>query len=93
MFVEVIMKNFKRTFAFIFFMLAGIVLGAFIAYICSGKAYVGWLAWGKSVGIENVSVDLYVIKFNIGLMIKATISQIFTIAAALIIFAKTCKGL
>ena len=93
MFVEVIMKNFKRTFAFIFFMLAGIVLGAFIAYICSGKDYVGWLAWGKSVGIKNVSVDLYVIKFNIGLMIKATISQIFTIAAALIIFAKTCKSL
>ena len=25
------MKNFKKTFAFIFFMLAGIILGAFIA--------------------------------------------------------------
>ncbi|MBO5449647.1 MAG: DUF4321 domain-containing protein [Ruminococcus sp.] len=87
------MKNFKRTFAFIFFMLAGIILGAFLAYICSGKAYVGWLAWGKSIGIENVSVDLYVIRFNIGLMINATISQIFTIAAALIVFSKTCKNL
>lgn len=87
------MKNFKKTFAFIFFMLAGIILGAFIAYICAGKAYVGWLAWGKSVGIENVSLDLYVIKFNFGLMINATISQIFTIAAALIVFSKTCKGL
>lgn len=74
-------------------MLAGIILGAFIAYICAGKAYVGWLAWGKSVGIENVSLDLYVIKFNFGLMINATISQIFTIAAALIVFSKTCKGL
>lgn len=74
-------------------MLAGIVLGAFIAYICEGKAYVGWLAWGKSVGIENIAVNLYVIKFNIGLMVHATISQIFTIAAALIIFSKTCKNL
>lgn len=87
------MKNFKRTFAFIFFMLAGTVLGAFIAYICAGKSYVGWLAWGKSVGIENISINLYVIKFSFGLMINATISQIFTIAAALIVFSKTCKGL
>lgn len=28
-------------------MLAGIILGAFIAYVCEGKDYVGWLAWGK----------------------------------------------
>ena len=82
------MKNFKKTFAFIFFMLAGIILGAFIAYVCEGKDYVGWLAWGK-----NLAIDLYVIKFNIGLMVHATISQIFTIAAALIVFSKTCKGL
>ncbi len=87
------MKNFKRTFAFIFFMLAGIVLGAFLAYICDGKSYVGWLAWGKNIGFENVSVDLYVIKLSFGLMIRATISQIFTIAAALIVFSKTCKNL
>ena len=82
------MKNFKKTFAFIFFMLAGI-----IAYVCEGKDYVGWLAWGKNVGIESFAIDLYVIKFNIGLMVHATISQIFTIAAALIVFSKTCKGL
>ena len=87
------MKNFKRTFAFIVFMLAGIVLGAFLAYICDGKSYVGWLAWGKNIGVENVSVDLYVIKLSFGLMIRATISQIFTIAAALIVFSKTCKNL
>jgi hypothetical protein len=87
------MKNFKKTFAFIFFILAGIILGAFIAYVCEGKDYVGWLAWGKKVGLENISVDLYVIKLDFGFMVKATISQIITIAAALIVFSKTCKNL
>ena len=87
------MKNFKRTFAFIFFVLAGIVLGGFIAYVCDGKDYVGWLAGGKNVGFENVSVDLYVIRFSFGLMIRATISQIFTIPASLVLFSKTCKNL
>ncbi|MBP3793570.1 MAG: DUF4321 domain-containing protein [Ruminococcus sp.] len=87
------MKSFKKTFAFIFFILAGIILGGFLAYVCEGKDYVGWLAWGKKVGLENISVDLYVIKLDFGFMVKATISQIFTIAAALIVFSKTCKNL
>ena len=83
----------KKTFAFIFFIMAGIILGGFLAYVCEGKDYVGWLAWGKKVGLENISVDLYVIKLDFGFMVKATISQIFTIAAALIVFSKTCKNL
>ena len=87
------MKNFKKTFAFIFFVLAGIVLGAFLAYVCAGKSYVGWLAWGKELGIQNVAVDLYVIRFSVGLMFNATISQLITIPLALIIYAKTCKSL
>jgi hypothetical protein len=87
------MKSFKKTFAFIFFILAGIILGGFLAYVCEGKDYVGWLAWGKKVALENISVDLYVIKLDFGFMVKATISQIFTIAAALIVFSKTCKNL
>lgn len=83
----------KKTFAFIFFLLAGLVIGGFLAYICEGRPYVGWLAWGRSVGIENISVDLYVVRFGFGLMIQATISQIITIPLSLIIFSKTCKSL
>lgn len=83
----------KKTFAFIFFLLAGMVLGGFIAYICDGRPYVGWLAWGRNIGIESVSVDLYVLKFSIGLMVQATISQIITLPLSMIVYAKTCKGL
>lgn len=75
------------------FIMAGIVLGAFIAYICAGKEYVGWLAWGKELGIQSFSVDLYVIRFAFGLMFNATISQLITIPIALIVYAKTCKSL
>lgn len=85
------MEKFKKTFAFLFFILAGIVLGAFVAYVCGGKPYVDWLSWGRDIGIENVAVDLYVIRFDLGLMIHATISQIFTITLALILFAKVGK--
>ena len=87
------MDKFKKGFAFIFFMLAGIVLGAFLAIICENKPYVYWMSWGKDLGIENFSVDLYVIKFSLGLMVHATISQIVTILIALIAFAKIGKNI
>ncbi len=87
------MKNARRTFAFIFFMLAAVVLGALIAYLCDGKKYLDWLSWGKKVGFEDFKVDLYIIKFNIGFMVNVTISQIVTVLASLFIFAKTCKNI
>ncbi len=87
------MKNFKKTLAFIFFLLVGIVLGAFLAYLCKGKSGLDWLSWGKSVGVENFAVDFSVIKFHIGFMINVTISQIIMVAISLIVYAKTCKNL
>ena len=75
------------------FVMAGIVLGAFIAYLCSGKEYVGWLAWGKELGIPYTDVDLYVVKLRLGLMFNVTISQLFTIPLVVVIYAKTCKSL
>lgn len=86
-------NSIKRTIAFIFFMLAGSVVGAFISYICEGKKWVGWLAWGKEIGISTVNVDLIILKFPFGLVIDVTIAQIITIAAAIYLFAKTCKSL
>ena len=83
----------KKTFAFIFFMLAAIVLGAFIAYLSAGISFLNWLAWGKSLGINNFGIDLYVISFSLTLNVKFTISQLITIPIGLIVYAKTCKGL
>lgn len=87
-------KNFKKTIAFIFFLLAGAILGAFISYVCDGKGFLDWLAWGKSVGVTNpVTLDLMIVKFTIGFIIDVTIAQIFTIAISIFIFCKTCKNL
>ncbi|MCD8095119.1 MAG: DUF4321 domain-containing protein [Ruminococcus sp.] len=84
----------KKTFAFIFFALASVVLGAFIAYLCDGgPAFISWLAWGKTLGINNIAIDLYVISFSFSLNLTFTVSQLITIPAGLIVYAKTCKGL
>ena len=86
------MGNFKKTLAFIFFFLAGIVLGAFISYLAQGSV-VDWLAWGKELGVENININLYIIRFSFGLMLNCTVAQLITIPVMLIVYAKTCKSL
>lgn len=86
------MKGLKSTLAFIFFMAAGIVLGAFISYLTDGSV-LGFLAWGKQLGVENINLDLYIIKLNFGLMINCTVAQLITIPIMLIVYAKSCKNL
>lgn len=81
-------KDIKNTFSFIFFVLAGIVLGAFIAHICDGKSYVDWLSWGQSIGFDSVTIDLNILTFTIGFMLNVTVAQIFCIAIMLIVYTK-----
>ncbi len=89
-------KNFKKTVAFLFFLLAGITIGAFISHICQGRPYVDWLAWGQEVGLSTNSpaiLDLIVFKLAFGFTLKVTIAQIFTVILSIFAFAKTCKSL
>jgi hypothetical protein len=74
-------------------MLAAIILGAALAYLGQNISFLRWLAWGKSLGVNDISVDLYVISFSLLLNIRFTISQLITIPIGLIVYAKTCKGL
>lgn len=85
-------RDFKRTFAFIFFILAGVVLGGFISHICEGKAYVDWLSWGQSIGFDSTTIDLSVLTFTIGMKLKVTVAQIFCVAIMLIVNAKVNRG-
>lgn len=89
-------KNFKKTIAFIFFLLAGLTLGAFVSHICAGHKYLDWLAWGQTIGFSTTKpalLDLVFLKLSFGFEIKVTIAQIFTVIIAIITYNKTCKSL
>jgi len=89
-------KNFKKTIAFIFFLLAGITLGGFVSHLCKGHEYLNWLSWGEEIGLSTNSpavVDLVILKFAIGFTLKVTIAQIITVLLSILTFSKTCKSL
>lgn len=89
-------QNLKRTIAFLFFLLAGIVLGTVIAQLCSGVSFLSWLAYTMSVGLDTASplvLDLIVFKLAFGFSLTVNPAQILCIIIALITYNKTCKGL
>lgn len=89
-------SGFKKTIAFLFFLLAGVVLGSVIANICSGVPFLEWLSYTKTVGIDTgapVILDLIVFKLAFGFTMSVNIAQIICVIIALIAYNKTCKGL
>lgn len=87
--------GFKKTIAFLFFLLAGIVLGTVIARVCSDISFLSWLAYPMEVGIDTgspVILDLIVFKLAFGFVMSVNAAQIICVIIALIAYNKTCKS-
>ncbi len=81
------MKRMKNPWVLTLLMLAGIVLGSFIATIAEGAPGVGWLAFGQTFGLHNPLVlDLGILVITFALTIKITIASILGIVLAAVIY-------
>ena len=81
------MKRTKNAWVLILLMLAGIVLGSFIANLAQGVPGFSWLAFGQAFGLNNPLVlDLGILVITFGLTIKITIASILVIILAAIIY-------
>ena len=61
-------------------MLAGVVLGGFIAKLVGGVSALSWLAYGNSFGLSSpLMLDLGVLTLQFGLTIRFTIAGIIGI--------------
>ncbi len=89
-------KGLKKTIAFLFFLLAGIVVGSGLAFLIKDVPFLSWLAKGYTVGLSTNSpaiLDLIVFQVAFGFTLSVNIIQIFCIIISILIFSKTCKGL
>ena len=60
----------KKNLVFLFFIIAGIIIGSLIASLSEGVPFLSWLAYGKTVGISAASpmvLDLSVVGVAFGL--------------------------
>lgn len=77
----------KNNWALTMLILAGIVLGSFIATLTAGLPGLGWLSFGQTFGFQNpIVLNLGVMIITFGLTIKITIASILGIIIAAIIY-------
>ena len=82
----------KKNILFIFYLLAGIVLGSMLAHLCGGIPALAWLAYSNSIGFAPAApavLDLSVLTLTFGFSMAISVAQIFTIACSLFLYYKT----
>lgn len=77
----------KNNWALFLLVLAGIVIGSFIAQATSGISALSWLNYGQSFGLtQPFKLDLGILILTFGLSVKITIGSIVGIIIAVIIY-------
>lgn len=77
----------KNNWALFLLVLAGIVIGSFIADITSGISFLSWLNYGQKFGLTNpFTLNLGIIILTFGLSVKITLGSIIGILIAVIIY-------
>lgn len=77
----------KNNWALFLLLLAGIVLGSFIAQATAGISFLSWLSYGKNFGLtQPLTLDLGVLVLTFALKIKITIGSIIGILIGIIIY-------
>ena len=86
----------QRTLVFLFFLLAGIIVGALIASAAAGIPFLSWLAYGKTIGLSTANpmlLDLSMVKVAFGFEVGVNVAQIITITIALLIYKEVARKL
>ena len=78
----------KSTWVLVLFILAGIVLGGFLGDMLAPYSLWSWLSYGKTFGIETVTLNLSILTLTFGLQIKINIASILGIIAAVLIYLR-----
>ncbi len=77
----------KNVWVLIILMLAGIVLGGFIASLTEGMSGLSWLSYGQTFGLDSpIILNLGILIITFGLNIKITIASILGLLLAALIY-------
>jgi hypothetical protein len=83
------MMKLKRDLIFIFFILAGAIVGALIAGFANQISAISWLAFGKTVGLwadSPMVLDLLIFRLTFGFEMQVNVAQILCILIAMLAY-------
>ena len=76
------MNRSKQFFLFLFFLLAGVLLGSLLARVGERTPFLGWLAYGQTIGLSPehpLVLDLAVIRLTFGFELSLNLGQVIGI--------------
>lgn len=77
----------KNAWILMLFILAGIVLGGFVALVTQDISWLSWLSYGQTFGLNDPLVlDLGIIVLTFGLTIRITIAGILGMIVGIILY-------
>lgn len=77
----------KNAWVLLLLMLAGIVLGGFIATLTADIPALSWLSYGQSFGLDSpIVLNLGIVVITFGLSIHITIASIIGLIIAAIVY-------
>lgn len=79
----------KKTFAFLFFIVAGVITGSLLSTLAVNTNFLSWLAYGQTIGIPITSpvlVDLALVQFSFALEMSINVAQIITVTIAMLLY-------
>ncbi|MDL2323803.1 DUF4321 domain-containing protein [Ruminococcaceae bacterium OttesenSCG-928-A16] len=82
----------KRNLLLIFYLLAGIVVGAMLASACQNISFLRWLSYADGIGFNPDSpfvLNLSVLQLSFGFTMRISVAQIITIALSIFLYNKT----
>ena len=82
----------KKTFLFLFYLLAGILTGSLLANLCRAITALSWMGYANTIGFAAGTpavLDLIIVIFTFGFAMSVSIAQIITISIAMVLYNKS----
>ncbi len=86
----------KKTLIFLMFLLAGLIMGTVLTKVASQVSFLNFLCWGDSIGFgypEAVTLDLSVIRLNLGIYIELNVARLLCLIGAMAAYLRWGKRL
>ena len=77
----------KKTFLFLFYLLAGIITGALLANVCNGLG-IPLIGYSNTIVLNPTVLDLIIVKITFGFTMTVSVAQIITIAIAMFLYER-----
>ena len=84
----------RRAMLLIFLVLAGIILGGFVATACVDTPGLSWLSYSRHVGINPDApfmLDLSILRFVFGFALNISVAQVLCVSLCLVIYNLVIK--